>query len=378
MSLRFALAALLAVGSVITAAPTSGLSTSISHNETCITRIRSASTAPSSLPSSTRTSAQTVRTTVTIAGYASAATETITPAAITSTTVINATGLGSLTGTGAARTSTVLTTITQANATAGSGSCSKTKTVAADATTTVYTGSYNGTVAKRTAGVSDRQAGFLQVRQNPFESILTHLFGQAALAESRKPFEVDCLAQVTTYLIATSTESASALTVTVTASTPVVYTASTASGSEYASASSSGAVVTSTVTIHGASNGTSSGVCTVTTGKPTATTTQHLKCAPTNLISQVDGYGIGQTQGHANETQGLAPGSDPSACCQLCVDTEGCAAIEDDEGAGNCFLFYTTPSCGLGFTYAKGSKNMAAGAGFKVQTGCGTIEAASS
>ncbi|KAK4545891.1 hypothetical protein LTR36_002455 [Oleoguttula mirabilis] len=381
MSFQLAFAALLAIGTVTAAPAASLLSTSITSDETCITRIRPASTTLSSLPTSTRTSAQTVTTTLTVAGSAGYVTESETASALTSTIVVNATEPSVLDATGAARTSTIFATVTPANGTAGAGSCSETTTVSADATTTVYTGSYSGSVAKRTAGVLDRRSSISQKRQDTLAGVLSHMFGQTPVGGAREPFEVDCLEQVTTYLVATSTASATLLTTTVTTSAPVVYVTSTRSLStvEQASASQSVVTVTSTVTAQSANNGTSSGVCTVTTGKATATTTQHLKCAATNLVSEIDGYGIGSIQGHANETQGLAPGSDPSACCQLCVDTEGCAASEDDQKAGNCFLWYTTtPTCGLGFTYANGGKNLAAGAGFLVQSGCGTIEAASS
>ncbi|KAK5119751.1 hypothetical protein LTR85_007327 [Meristemomyces frigidus] len=381
MSLQLGFAGLLAFGAV-NAAPSSpsSLATSISRDETCITRIRPATTDLSSVPTSTRTSTQTVSTTLTVSASAGYVTEIQTETGSTSTILVNATYAGSLSGTGFARTSTVFSTVIAAHGTAGAGSCSKTTTVSADATSTVYTGSYNGTVAKRTAGIVSDRLSLPRKRVDTLGASLFHYFGQTALGESRKPFEVDCLEQVTTYLIATSTASAELLTTTVTASAPVVYVTSTKSlgNASEASASQSVLTVTSTVTAQSANNSTGSGVCTVITGKPTATTTQHIKCAATNLISEVDGYGIGSTEGHANETQGLAPGSDPSACCQLCLDTEGCAASEDDHKAGNCFLWYTTPSCGLGFKYAIGGQNLAAGAGFLVQSGCGTIAVASS
>lgn len=303
--------------------------------------------------------------------------ETVTPAAITSTEVVNATELIGSSATGGAATSTVLTTITQAGATGGSSACSSTKTASADATTTVYTGSYNGMIAKRTASPLD-----IQPRQATaaLASIMNHVFGSTSMTELREAYEVDCLEQVTTYYIATSTESAALVTSTSTASAAVVYVTSTqvVDSSATSSAQQPAVTVTSTVTAQASSNGTSGGVCTVTQGKATATTTQHIKCAPTNLISEIDGYGIGSVRGVANETQGLADGTDPSACCQLCVDTEGCAAVEDDQGAGNCFLYYTTPSCGLGFRYANGGQNLTAGSGFLVQSGCGTIQATSS
>jgi hypothetical protein len=158
---------------------------------------------------------------------------------------------------------------------------------------------------------------------------------------------------------------------TVTAETPTVYV--TRQGSDKGSLATTPVVIRLTATAPPAADVTG-GTCTVT-ANPSSTTTQHLKCAPTNLISEVNGYGIGQTQGDETNERGLAPGSDPSACCQLCIDTEDCAASEDDPDAGNCFLWYTQPTCGLGFKYSDNNQKLAPGSGFIVQDGCGYIEA---
>lgn len=231
---------------------------------------------------------------------------------------------------------------------------------------TLYTGEYSSSVAKRTAAALDSRAPFGKAR-NPLLGKVLHRFGQSAFNDNQNAFAVDCLAQVTTYEISTSTIQDQTVTETVTAATPTIYITLRNKAVD----DSEPVPITTTITAQPTDN-VASGICTVTAAS--TTTTQHLKCAPTNLISQVDGYGIGETQGDSSNTRGLAPGSDPSACCQLCLDTDGCAASEDDPDAGNCFLWYTTPTCGLGFKYAAGSQELAAGAGFFVQTGCGTIE----
>jgi hypothetical protein len=59
------------------------------------------------------------------------------------------------------------------------------------------------------------------------------------------------------------------------------------------------------------------------------------------------------------------------------MDTEGCAASESDPDAGNCFLWYTDPECGLGFTYLE-DRGLEVGGGFVVQEGCGWVEAGES
>lgn len=239
--------------------------------------------------------------------------------------------------------------------------------------TTVYTGTYNGTVAKRTASPLDRSYPVAHQQRNVFRANLFHYIGQKAVNAGQKAVAVDCLDQVTTYLFSTSTIEEQPTTVTETASTPTVYITSAIKAVPAPTAPVS---ITSTITAPGFVNATAAGTCTVTAAS--STTTQHLKCAPTNLIDTVNGYGIGQTGGNSANTRGLAPGSDPSACCQLCVDDDECAASEDDPDAGNCFLWYTEPSCGLGFQYSDGGQKLKPGSGFLVQTGCGTIEATDS
>ena len=85
----------------------------------------------------------------------------------------------------------------------------------------------------------------------------------------------------------------------------------------------------------------------------TITITQEAKCAPTNLISERDGRGVGIRLlplewtfpvGFPDTLIGI-PGvgdGDPAACCQLCVDNEGCAASEwvAESWRGGCRLFY--------------------------------------
>lgn len=329
------------------------VSTSIDSKQTCITKVNDGSSSPASLPTSTQTSSQTISSTITTCGTLSTITTTITPAAVTSTRYVNGTFLG--------------TTLSKAPVNHVQA-CSTTTTVSASAVT-VYTGSYNGTVAKRTAAPLNARFGNAHPRF-PVNFNMFHQLGQVAVDFGQKAFAIYCLEEVTTYLLKTTTIAEEPATETVTAGVPTVVVTQ---ANKAASQPTAPVPITSTITAPGAANATAAnGACAVTVAS--STTTQHLKCAPTNLIGSVNGYGIGQTGGSSNTTRGLAPGSDPSACCQLCVDTEGCAASEDDPDAGNCFLWYTKPSCGLGFQYSTGSKEIEPGTGFLVQTGCGTIE----
>ncbi|KXT06921.1 hypothetical protein AC578_7293 [Pseudocercospora eumusae] len=324
------------------------ISTSIDSCQKTITKYRPGFGAIAPLSTNTRTTSHTVYSTITTCGAQSTVTTTITPHPVTHTVNgTNAYAKNLLVNTGQECTST--TTISQSVA-------------------TVYTGTYSASQSKRSAAPPHQRSPLLKPN---LLGKMFHRLGQNALL-NQKAFEVDCLEQVTTHVITTTTIHDAPATETVTAETPIVYV--TRQDGINAVLATAPVNITTTLTARPAVNTSSGGVCTVTAGA-SSTTTQHLKCAPTNLISEVDGKGIGQTQGDESNTRGLADGTDPSACCQLCVDTEDCAASEDDPDAGNCFLWYSAPSCGRGFNYSVGSNDLAPGAGFLLQTGCGTIAA---
>ncbi|CAK4032932.1 Hypothetical predicted protein [Lecanosticta acicola] len=343
------------------------VSTSIASKQTCISKLRAAPSSVSPLPTRTKTSMTTISSTTTTCGSASTTTVTITPDAVTSTTIVNTTS-----------TLQLKPRLVTAPAGTAATACSSTTTITIG-TTTVYTGSYNGTLAKRTASPLDRLYPVGQ-RRSSLNVNMFNNFGQRAMSGvSQKPVAVDCVKQVTTYYLTTSVIAEQPATETVTADTPTVFVTQ---AEKIVATPTAPVSITSTTLAPGSANATVSagGLCTVT--EAASTTTQHLKCAPTNLISSVNGKGIGQTGGSSANTRGLAAGSDPSACCQLCVDTDDddgqCAASQDDPDAGNCFLWYTSPSCGVGLKYSDGGKDLAPGAGFLIQTGCGTVEAVDS
>ncbi|KAF7195752.1 hypothetical protein HII31_02887 [Pseudocercospora fuligena] len=324
------------------------VSTSVDSCQKTITKYRPGFGAIGPLSTNTRTSSQTVYSTITTCGAQSTVTTTIIPDPVTQT----------VNGTNAYAKNLLVSTGEE---------CTSTTTIS-ESVATVYTGTYSASQSKRSAAPLNQRSPLL--KPNLLGKVF-HRLGQNALL-NQKAFEVDCLEQVTTHVITTTTIHDAPATETVTAETPTVYV--TRQGGIKAVLATAPVNITTTLTAQPAVNTSSGGVCTVTAGA-SSTTTQHLKCAPTNLISEVDGKGIGQTQGDESNTRGLADGTDPSACCQLCVDTEDCAASEDDPDAGNCFLWYTEPSCGRGFNYSVGSNDIAPGAGFLLQTGCGTIEA---
>lgn len=392
VTVRLVLAAAFAMRGM--AAPTPSVSTSITSQETCITRMRFGSGSMEDLPTSTRTLDTTQTQIVTVTGQGQSTTELFTPSAVTSTSTVKVTKSAasseSQSLTTSTSTSTFLVTETQPAGSSTAAACTATTRVKANATTTVYTGTYNSPVSKRTAGpvpAPVKQVRHGVVAENRLKlsgNALVHKIGTKVMSNLRRAFEVDCMERVTTYLIQTTTLAGETTTITQTAATPTSWTTETQTTTVGGAAASSAAsttilsivTVTSTITTTTSAATSTANICTITTGKATATTTQHIKCAPTNLIGTVHGYGIGEVQGSSdNETQGLTDGYDASACCQTCVDTDDCAASEDDPGAGNCFLWYTSaPTCGLAFAYTDDGLELAPGAGFLVQTGCGTIE----
>ncbi|KAK0290381.1 hypothetical protein LTR35_002324 [Friedmanniomyces endolithicus] len=115
------------------------------------------------------------------------------------------------------------------------------------------------------------------------------------------------------------------------------------------------------------------------------TTTQDARCAPSALISAYAGYGLeyasdvpGSGAAYKTATQ------DASSCCQLCADTQHCAATTWDVRTGNCTLEFPVEfdtgalSCGseaaLVYYDAGPDHPMAPGMGLYVAQLCGTVE----
>ncbi|KAK3317966.1 hypothetical protein B0H66DRAFT_555898 [Apodospora peruviana] len=96
---------------------------------------------------------------------------------------------------------------------------------------------------------------------------------------------------------------------------------------------------------------------TSTACEPTPTATFAAKCAPENLIAEVDGFGLGVSQYGVNFTWGGSPSApanaDASVCCQSCVDDELCVASVYWAMSSQCFLGYIggEDTCGLALEY---------------------------
>lgn len=115
-----------------------------------------------------------------------------------------------------------------------------------------------------------------------------------------------------------------------------------------------------------------------------ATVTQDARCAPSALVSESQGYGLEYADytpaGGASYTTSTADGSQ---CCQLCAETESCAASSWDVRTGECYITlpvdYSTGdmNCGegmLAFYDAGPDSPMAPGAGLFVAALCGSVE----
>jgi hypothetical protein len=107
-----------------------------------------------------------------------------------------------------------------------------------------------------------------------------------------------------------------------------------------------------------------------TTATASTKTTQSIACAPSNLINsggitdQADGTYV------VNDAK-FAAARDASACCQLCLEDDDCAAMTYvdivNDPYGVCTIYNSTaPACG--FAAAMGSGNIVQG-----QAGCGFL-----
>ncbi|KAK5121676.1 hypothetical protein LTR85_004848 [Meristemomyces frigidus] len=152
---------------------------------------------------------------------------------------------------------------------------------------------------------------------------------------------------------------------------------------------------TSTTTLSGTqSTMVTSGTSTISTICPTTayqgstvSTTQDLRCAPTNLISTVQGNGIYRpTPVAGSSTHYNFTTVDAGDCCQRCVDTADCAAGYSELNSlgkvETCALIIISPDTVLALNYSDSaafeySKLDPDGNGaYRVSYGCGSVQPA--
>ncbi|KAI0405524.1 hypothetical protein F4802DRAFT_562196 [Xylaria palmicola] len=181
--------------------------------------------------------------------------------------------------------------------------------------------------------------------------------GQSTTVPSTYPTAAFCTTATSYYQILHPTETSGSVTTTVTPTTTIPLTTSTVTyvvdfGTAYITLTS----VTSTRTTWVLAGVTTT--ATVPCPEPTYTKTLDARCAPTNLIGDIDGRGL-LSGTYADRTIVIYNSKDPwgrdyTACCQACLDNEGCGAAM--AGGGVCGLLYTAseegaPVCGA-FIYS--------------------------
>ncbi|KAI0972497.1 hypothetical protein F4678DRAFT_41343 [Xylaria arbuscula] len=208
----------------------------------------------------------------------------------------------------------------------------------------------------------------------------TPVSGQATGAPSSYPTEIFCTNSLTSYVTLLPTVTTGPLeTLHETATTTILdYTTTATTTITYLTVTTPSATVTSTYYSY------------VETGhaeptriacESTVTKTLDARCAPTNLISDHNGVGLVAGSYNTNVTvvytRDEPYGTDASACCQLCLDNEGCGASMWGPYE-TCGLYYHgddsgEPQCDFIFTYGT-EDGIIAGQGIVVSNGCGTVE----
>ncbi|KAM0716654.1 hypothetical protein Q7P37_008099 [Cladosporium fusiforme] len=113
----------------------------------------------------------------------------------------------------------------------------------------------------------------------------------------------------------------------------------------------------------------------VYTATASAAVTQTAKCAPKNLITNVEfrDYRDNYDRMAQKDIRDGEPMKDASSCCQACQDDEQCIAMDYNEG-WSCTLFLNIEEndCPLAFTIQRGEPGW--GRYFVVAEGCGQIK----
>ncbi|KAI8625645.1 hypothetical protein F5Y19DRAFT_449706 [Xylariaceae sp. FL1651] len=208
----------------------------------------------------------------------------------------------------------------------------------------------------------------------------TPVSGQATTLPATYPTHAVCRTSVVFSWILFPTVTSGAVTTTVTPTSTVTSPTTTSTstyifGTEYVYQTTVTMTYT-TYTPHAVTT-----TSTVACAEETVTKTIAAECAPTNVIGAINGEGI-QSGRYADRTSVIYTreepwASDASACCQACLDNEGCGASMS--GYGACGLYYTAtpdgePVCDA-FIFSFGSSpDVAPGQGLIMQNGCGTVQ----
>ncbi|RYC64994.1 hypothetical protein CHU98_g1221 [Xylaria longipes] len=237
---------------------------------------------------------------------------------------------------------------------------------------TVATGTFADTVCA---------SGAKPTTVTKYTGTYTPVSGQETTVSATYPVSALCATGTIYYNILLPTvTSGAAVTTTVTPTAYVTsYTTTSTSTIIYGSVTSYLTTVSSTVTTYLPYAVTTTS--TVACPEETVTKTLDARCAPTNLIGTINGEGI-RSGRYADRVSVIYTREEPwasdyTACCQACIDNDGCGA--SDSGFGACGLYYSAtpegePICDAFILSFTSSPNAYPGQSLVYQTGCGLIE----
>ncbi|TGJ79888.1 hypothetical protein E0Z10_g8877 [Xylaria hypoxylon] len=221
--------------------------------------------------------------------------------------------------------------------------------------------------------------GVTPITVTKYTGSYTPVSGQATTLPASYPTQIFCTTSLTSFINLFVTETSGLGTIHTTPTTVIIdYTTSSTSTLTYLTVTSPSATVTSTSITY-----VEKGVAdsTRTACESTVTKTYDARCAPTNLISDHNNVGLVAGRYNTNVTvvytRDQPYGSNPSDCCQLCLDNKGCGASMWGSYQ-TCGLYYHgnesgQPQCDFIFTYGTEAVYLA-GQGIVVSNGCGTVQ----
>ncbi|KAI0426002.1 hypothetical protein F5Y09DRAFT_346131 [Xylaria sp. FL1042] len=207
----------------------------------------------------------------------------------------------------------------------------------------------------------------------------TAISGQVTTVPETYPVSALCSTGTILYdILLPTVTSGAAVTTTVTPTQSVIAYTTTSTSTIYYTSTTYLTTATSFFTTYVAASETTTR--TVECGE-TVTKTLDVRCAPTNLIGTINGEGI-RSGRYAERVSVIYTREEPwasdyTACCQACIDNEGCGA--SDSGFGACGLYYSAseegePICNAFILSFTSSPNAFPGQSLVYQTGCGEIE----
>ncbi|KAI1429633.1 hypothetical protein F5Y12DRAFT_414887 [Xylaria sp. FL1777] len=235
---------------------------------------------------------------------------------------------------------------------------------------TVATGVFAATVCSN---------GAKPVTVTQYTGTYTPISGQATTIPKTYPTQAFCRTGVTRFFILFPTVTSGTVTTIVTPTSTITAPSATSTSTIFLGTQTE---YLTTVTVSYTSY-TPHAVTTTSTVSCAETVTKTLaaECAPSNVIGAINGDGLLSGR-YADRTSVIYTRNDPwandaGACCQACLDNEGCGASMGGDGA--CGLYYSAttdaePICDAFIFSFTSNSGVLPGQGLLVQNGCGTVE----